>query len=129
MGRYPKCKTCANILACENGSHFCRERGEETTPERSFACETYASSKRKKTKEEISLIRSMAGKAGAAARGSGWGNGGTPTSAMRVRKIDYDVFSKFAAKQRLSMTELFHNMCVAIAQKNPDLANNSDLPS
>lgn len=122
MGRYPKCKTCANILACENGSHFCRERGEETTPERSFACETYASSKRKKTKEEISLIRSIAGKAGAAARGRGWGNGRTPKITISVNEVDHVVFACYARINGLSITAAFHVVCEKLKDAYPKLS-------
>lgn len=123
MGRYSMCKNCVNIVAGENGSHFCKERGEETRPERSFACASYVKApKQKKTKEELSLIRSQAGRKGAIAKGSGYGTGGVPTCSMHVRREDYETFSRLAEKQRWSITETFHQMCVQILRKNPDLA-------
>lgn len=124
MGRYPKCKTCANILACENGSHFCRERGEETTPDRSFACETYASSKRKKTKEEISLIRSQAGRKGGKSLFRG---GRSPTKQMSVRLEDWEFFGMFASSRKMSMAEVFHRICVGIRMDHPDLEKQSPI--
>ena len=118
MGRYPMCKNCANIVAGENGSFFCKERGEETKPDRSFACESYVKTlKQKKTPEELSLIRSQAGRKGAIAKGSGYGTGGTPTCSMHVRKSDYETFASFATKRGVSITEAFHRVCANLAVK------------
>lgn len=122
MGRYPKCKTCANIVAGENGSHFCKERGEETTPDRSFPCESFSKApKQKKTPEELSLIRSQAGKAGAVARGSGWGKGRTPKITISVNEVDHVAFACYARLCGLSITSAFHSVCEKLKAAHPRL--------
>lgn len=121
MGRYPMCKNCANIVAGKNGSHFCTERGEETTPDRSFACESYAKApKQKKTPEELSLIRSQAGRKGGRSLFRG---GRAPTKQMSVRLNDWEIFGRMAEKHGVSMSEAFHRICENIVKANPDLVN------
>ena len=121
MGRYPMCKNCANIVAGENGSFFCKELGEETKPGRSFACESYMKTlKVKKTAEELSLIRSQAGRKGGKSLYRG---GRAPTKQMSVRLQDWEIFGRMAEKHGVSMSEAFHRICNNIVARNPDLAN------
>ena len=125
MGRYPKCKTCANIVAGENGSHFCKERGEETTPDRSFPCESFSKApKQKKTPEELSLIRSQAGRKGGKSLFRG---GRAPTKQMSVRFQDWEIFGRMAEKHGVSMSEAFHRICKNIVAKHPELTQKTNL--
>ena len=122
MGRNPKCKTCTNIICTNGDCHFCKKTGKEINPDTSFDCEFYnKAQKPKKTAEELSLARSMAGKAGAAARGSGWGRGRTPKVTLSVNEFDHVTFSCYSRLCGLSITAAFHSVCEKLKAAHPKL--------
>lgn len=71
------------------------------------------------TPEELSRVRSAAGRKGG--RKSGYGKGRTPVSQTCLRKMDHDVLQKYAAMKKVSLAESVHRICKSLVAKYPEL--------
>ena len=79
--------------------------------------------KKKLTPEELSAVRSRAGRAGAAARKArGECKGRAPTKTLTAREPDYNILSAYANMRGIAIAEALHLLCLGIAKKYPDLA-------
>jgi hypothetical protein len=74
--------------------------------------------KKKLTPQELSLVRSNAGRKGG--RVSGYGKGRAPTKTMTIRRLDYEVITAYAKKLNYSIAETIHKISKSITIKHPD---------
>lgn len=80
--------------------------------------------KRKLTREELSAIRSAAGRKGGSAP-----KNGRPKIArtqLQVRRADRDVLMHYADKKEMTMTDAFHFLMRVVLQNNPDVKKPKD---
>lgn len=76
--------------------------------------------KKKITPEELSRIRSEAGRKGG--RAAGYGNGRAPTKTITVREPDYHILVNYADAQQISIAETIHRICEGLKAKSPELS-------
>lgn len=76
--------------------------------------------KEKLTKEELSRVRSIAGRKGG--RKSGYGKGRAPTKTVTVRKADYDILVAYADLRQFPIAEGIHRLCVGLTKKYSELS-------
>ena len=123
MGRKPKCKTCVSYTPQDDGTVECEYSGKVIDPESSPLFDggsCYERREKKKlTPDELSLVRSEAGRKGGLKNGGGKGR--TPTTTITVRLLDYRVFLSYAKSLKVSITESFHKTARAIVAKHPEL--------
>ena len=83
------------------------------------------SEKKKLTPEELSAVRSRAGRLGGlkGGRKKGSGNGRAPTKTLTAREPDYNILSAYANMRGIAIAEAVHLLCLGIAKKYPDLLN------
>ena len=77
--------------------------------------------KPKLSREELSRIRSEAGRAGGKKRHEN-AKGRFPTRTMTVREPDYNVISAVAEIRQCSLAEAVHRFCVGWLKNHPDKA-------
>ena len=75
--------------------------------------------KKKLTREELSRVRSAAGRKGG--RKAGYGHGRAPTKTMMVRLPDYNILSAYADLRGFSLAEGIHRLCVGLTKKYDEL--------
>ena len=75
--------------------------------------------KEKLTKEELSMVRSLAGRKGGSK--SGYGKGRAPTKTVTVRKADYDILVAYADLRQFPIAEGIHRLCVGLTKKYDEL--------
>lgn len=74
---------------------------------------------KKKTREEISELRSKAGKKGGAANRKKHPK--VPRVQMQVARFDRDVLEGYAQKNETTLIASFHHLCRVILQNHPDI--------
>lgn len=74
--------------------------------------------KPKLTRDELSAIRSAAGRKGGLARKR---NEKVERVQMQVKRIDRDVLMRYASKKGMAMTDAFHFLMRVVIQNNPDV--------
>lgn len=114
------CKNCESFAVEEDGKKKCSflgvDRDDFSIPPPESSCWK----KRKKLSgDELSLVRSKAGKKGGSK--SGYGNGGTPTQQTCIRKMDHDVLKGYAAMKKISIAETVHRVCKSLTVQYPNL--------
>lgn len=123
MSRKPSCKTCVSYQAQKDGSVVCDFSGAtiEKNSQPLYENGTCYERKQKKklTPQELSLIRSTAGRKGG--RTAGYGKGRAPTKTITVRQHDYEVFTAFAAMKKRSIAEQFHAVAKSMVDKTPQI--------
>ena len=75
--------------------------------------------KRKLSPEELSLVRSAAGRKGGLK--SGYGKGRAPTRTATVRLHDYKVLVAYAGMKKSSIAGMFHLVAKSVVAKYPQL--------
>lgn len=75
--------------------------------------------KPKLTREELSAIRSAAGRKGGLARKRDGKK--VERVQMQVKRIDRDVLMRYAAKKGMTMTDAVHYLMRVVIQNNPDV--------
>ena len=80
---------------------------------------TNKTEKKKLTPEELSRIRSEAGRKGG--RAAGYGKGRAPTKTMTVREPDYHIIVNYADAKQISIAEALHRICEGLKAKYPEL--------
>lgn len=121
-GRKPKCKNCAHfkVLTDEYGEDYrCDLINDFVLPDDAPSCNGSFVRREKKrvTQDELSRIRSAAGRKGG--RKAGYGKGRAPTNTVTIRHGDYLVFNAYAGKR--SLAEMFHQIAKSIIAKHPEL--------
>lgn len=123
MSRKPSCKTCVSYQPQKDGSIVCDFSGAtiEKNSQPLYENGTCYERKQKKklTPQELSLIRSNAGRKGG--RTAGYGKGRAPTKTITVRQHDYEVFTAFAAMKKRSIAEQFHAIAKSMVDKTPQI--------
>ncbi len=74
---------------------------------------------KKKTREEISAIRSLAGKKGGETPKRGKAK--VKRTSVQVAIFDRDVLERYAVKMNMSQFSAFHHLCRVILQNHPDI--------
>ena len=122
MSRKPSCKTCVSYQPQADGSFVCNlkrvtiEKSARSSIENDTCYERRQ--KKKLTPQELSLVRSNAGRKGG--RVSGYGGGRAPTKTMTIRQLDYEVITAYAKKLNYSIAETIHKISKSITIKYPD---------
>lgn len=123
MSRKPLCKTCVSYQPQKDGSVVCDFSGAtiEKNSQPLYENGTCYERKQKKklTPQELSLIRSTAGRKGG--RTAGYGKGRAPTKQMSVRLHDHKVFTEYSRKKGHAVAEQFHIIASEIVKKYPEL--------
>ena len=114
-----RCKNCNSFKRTETGckcKYLGKPLSEDATPPPDMEC---WSKRQKLTPEELSHVRSMAGRKGG--KRSGYGNGGTPVQQTCIRKMDHDVLAGYAKLKKISIAESVHRICKSLVAKYPEL--------
>ena len=122
MSRKPFCKTCVSYQPQADGLFVCDHSGATIEKNGQPLYENGAcyerKQKKKLTPQELSLVRSNAGRKGG--RVSGYGGGRAPTKTMTIRQLDYEVITAYAKKLNYSIAEAIHKISKSITIKYPD---------
>lgn len=113
------CKNCESFAVDEDGKKKCNFLGVDRDDFSNPPPESSCWKKRKLTPEQLSFVRSQAGRKGGTK--SGYGNGGTPTQQTCIRKMDHDVLKGYSALKNISIAETVHRLCRSLLSQYPDL--------
>ena len=114
------CKNCNSFPRFATGVCKCAFLGIDVDPTSAPPPDKNCWSKRRKlTPEELSRVRSAAGRKGGSR--SGYGQGRMPTQQTSLRKMDHDVLANYAQTKNISMAEAVHRICKTLVAKYPNL--------
>ena len=115
-----KCRRC-NSCKTIDGKFRCEKDGAEidssSTPR--FDDGKCWTVRQKKTPEEISMLRSMAGKKGGMTPKKGKQK--VPRTQMQVLRHDRDVIAAYAAKKKMTLIDTIHYFARYILQQHADI--------